>query len=69
MQVIKFERKGTRNSILNALRIDMVAAKMASTNGYAYGAIASTIYIAKGSSADYHYWKTKSLSLAVEMGN
>lgn len=50
-------------------RFEDITSKMAASNGYEHGPIATTIYIAKGSSADYYYWKTKSLSLAIEMGN
>lgn len=40
---------------------------MAETNGFQYGPIASTIYVAKGSSADYYYWKRRSNAIAVEV--
>jgi hypothetical protein len=42
---------------------------MAATNSYAYGPISKVIYVAKGSSADYYYWKKKTIALAVEVGN
>lgn len=41
--------------------------KLAAENDYTYGPIASTIYIAKGSSVDYYYWKFKTKALAVEL--
>ncbi|MBT3982321.1 MAG: hypothetical protein HOE90_13265 [Bacteriovoracaceae bacterium] len=40
---------------------------MAKSNGYRYGQISKIIYVAKGSSADYYYWKTKSLALGIEL--
>jgi len=48
---------------------DRVVNKMAATNGYKAGQISKVIYVAKGSSADYYFWKHRSLSVAVEMGN
>lgn len=41
---------------------------MASTNHYAYGPISEVIYIARGSSCDYYFWKKNTVSLAIEMG-
>lgn len=41
--------------------------KMAKLNGYVYGPIATTIYIAPGSSADYYYWKFGTKSLGIEL--
>jgi carboxypeptidase T len=46
---------------------DLVEA-MARENQYEAGQISTTIYIAKGSSADYFYWKNKSKAIAVEIG-
>lgn len=42
---------------------------MAVDNHYKNGQISKTIYIAKGSSADYYYWKNKTKAIAVEIGN
>lgn len=42
---------------------------MSSSNGYVTGQISKVIYVAKGSSADYYYWKNKSLAIGVEIGN
>lgn len=42
---------------------------MANSNGYVHGSISKTIYVAKGSSADYYHWKNESIALAVEIGN
>ncbi|MBS1958287.1 MAG: succinylglutamate desuccinylase/aspartoacylase family protein [Bdellovibrionales bacterium] len=46
-----------------------VTGKMSETNKYTFGQISKVIYVAKGSSADYYYWKYHSLSLGVEIGN
>ncbi len=49
-------------------KFDDLAAKVASTNSYTYGPIATTIYVAKGSSADYYYWKRQTRAIAIEVG-
>ncbi len=41
--------------------------QLAAENNYTHGPIATTIYIAKGSSADYYYWKYNTQALAVEL--
>lgn len=41
---------------------------MARDNGYEAGQISKTIYVAKGSSADYFYWKNGAKAIAVEIG-
>jgi carboxypeptidase T len=46
-----------------------VTEHMAKTNGYAYGPISEVIYVAKGSSCDYYYWKKKTKALAIEVGS
>lgn len=48
---------------------DQLAKKMAETNNYTYGPISKVIYVAKGSSADYYYWKNHTLAMAVEVGS
>lgn len=40
--------------------------KMARENRYTAGQISTTIYVAKGNSADYFYWKNKTRAIAVE---
>lgn len=40
---------------------------MARENQYTAGQISTTIYIAKGSSADYFYWKKNTQAIAVEL--
>lgn len=41
---------------------------MAQENGYVHGPIATTIYVAKGSSSDYYFWKHNTVSVAMELG-
>lgn len=60
----------TRDPIINSDDLDAfssLAAKLADTNNYTYGSISNTIYVAKGSSADYYYWKHGTRVLAVEL--
>jgi hypothetical protein len=40
---------------------------LSATNGYTHGPISEVIYVAKGSSADYYYWKFGTKALAVEL--
>lgn len=47
--------------------MEALTAKMAATNGYTHGQIPDVVYIAKGASADYYYWKKRALALAVEI--
>ncbi len=51
----------------DAARFHDVAKKMAATNGYQYGQIPHLLYIAKGASADYYYWKYRTFAMAVEI--
>jgi hypothetical protein len=51
-----------------AAKLDGLTLRMAETNGYDHGPIAKVIYVAPGSSCDYYFWKTGSLSVAIEMG-
>lgn len=43
--------------------------KMAATNGYVHGQIPDVIYVAKGSSADFYYWKANMKAIAIEIGD
>jgi hypothetical protein len=47
---------------------DLVQA-MARENQYKAGQISTTIYVAKGSSADYFYWKKNTQAIAVELAD
>lgn len=47
---------------------ETVVAEMSRENNYKHGQISTTIYVARGSSADYYYWKNKTKALAVEIG-
>jgi carboxypeptidase T len=60
----------TRSSIPDEdkVKLHRITQSMAETNDYAYGPISEVIYIAPGSSADYYYWRTRSMSIAVEIG-
>jgi murein tripeptide amidase MpaA len=49
--------------------MEQLAAQMAEPNGYVHGPIATTIYVAKGSSSDYYYWKHNTAAIAMELGN
>ncbi len=40
---------------------------MAEVNHYRVGQISKIIYVAKGSSADYYYWKNRTLALGIEL--
>ncbi len=42
---------------------------MARDNQYTSGQISTTIYVAKGNSADYYYWNQKTRAIAVEIGD
>lgn len=46
-----------------------LANSMARENQYTAGQISKVIYVAKGSSADYYYWKKKSQSFGVELSD
>lgn len=52
----------------SAAHFHEVTRYMADSNRYAYGPISDVIYVAPGSSADYYFWKKKSVSLGIEMG-
>ncbi|RZA12151.1 MAG: hypothetical protein EOP10_31875, partial [Proteobacteria bacterium] len=46
---------------------DSLTERLAASNGYTHGPISEVIYVAKGSSADYYYWKFGTKALAVEL--
>jgi predicted deacylase len=48
---------------------DDLTTRMARTNGFSHGPISKVIYVAKGSSADYYYWKTGTASVAIEVSH
>jgi hypothetical protein len=50
------------NQIYSAL-----ANEMAEENGYEAGQISQVIYVAKGSSADYFYWKYNTVAFGIEL--
>lgn len=47
---------------------DGLANHMAELNRYKTGPIAEVIYVAQGSSADYYFWKNKTLAFGIEIG-
>lgn len=51
----------------DAQTMDDLGQLMAASNGYTVGPISRVIYVAKGSSADYYYWKGRSLSYGIEL--
>ncbi len=53
---------------VSAQKFRELTSHMANSNGYEYGPISDIIYVAPGSSADYYFWKTNSLSLGIEIG-
>jgi hypothetical protein len=48
---------------------DTLGHAMAEGNDYTVGEISRVMYIAKGSSCDYYYWKTRSFSMATEISD
>jgi hypothetical protein len=50
------------------IKFDTLTASMSQTNQYTYGPISEVIYVAPGSSADYYFWKSSSISLGIEIG-
>lgn len=59
----------TRDSVPNESAFNKLTKDMAQFNQYSYGQISKIIYVAKGSSADYFYWKHASRAIASEVGN
>ena len=51
----------------DARNFEYLVNSMAEQNGYAAGQISKVIYVAKGSSADYYYWKNRTIAIAVEL--
>jgi hypothetical protein len=50
-------------------KLDQLTTYMAEANGFEHGDIASTIYVAPGSSADYYYWKKHTMATAIEVSH
>ena len=69
--MIMFPWAYTYNHIPTAdyAKLDALTTRMARTNGFAHGSISETIYVAKGSSADYYYWKKHSMATAIEVSH
>lgn len=49
------------------MNFEYLTKSMAEINKYTPGQISKIIYVAKGSSADYYYWKNKTFALGIEM--
>lgn len=47
---------------------DQAVFDMSRENNYKHGQISTTIYVAKGNSADFYFWKYKTFALAAEIG-
>lgn len=63
-----YTREGI-NDANDLAEFETLTKKMAEQNNYAAGSIADVIYVAKGSSADYYYWKHQTKAIAVEVGH
>ena len=50
-------------------KLHALTKSMAEKNGYEYGPIADVIYLAPGSSADYYFWTSRTMGIAIEIGN
>lgn len=68
-QLILFPWAYTRNSPPreDLTNFEYLTNSMAEVNKYEAGQISKVIYVAKGSSADYYYWKNKTLALGIEL--
>lgn len=53
----------------DAIVMNDLVQDMAKDNQYTAGQISTTIYVAKGSSADYYYWNKQTRAIAVEIGD
>ena len=67
-QMIMYPWAYTRQAPADDPALNSLTKGMASSNHYRYGQISKVIYVAKGSSCDYFYWKFKSKALAIEVG-
>ena len=68
-KMVMFPWGFTRKPINSAdyQKMDQLTKNMAKENRYRQGPISKVIYVAKGSSADYYYWKNSTMALAVEL--
>lgn len=56
-------------SSADARTFEEVAQTMSDANGYGTGQISQIMYIAVGSSADYYYWKHKTIAFGIELSS
>lgn len=68
-QMIMYPWAYTRNSASDVKIFEKLTRAMAEFNGYRCGQISKIIYVAKGSSCDYYYWKHKTIALGIEIGH
>lgn len=66
-QLIMFPWAYTTDAPEDEARYIEITKGMAEKNNYGYGQISRILYVAKGSSADYFYWKNRSISLGIEV--
>jgi hypothetical protein len=68
-KLIMFPWAYTKNSPPkeDEVNFEYLTNSMAEINKYEAGQISKIIYVAKGSSADYYYWKHKTLALGIEL--
>lgn len=68
-KMVMFPWAYTRDNISSAdfNFMDKLTEDMAKENKYRHGPISKVIYVAKGSSADYYYWKNGGVALAIEL--
>lgn len=57
----------TRERTGDDMHFDRVANSMSHSNGYRHGQISRILYPATGSSADYYYWKKRTIAFGVEL--
>lgn len=57
----------TYNKPSDDAKFRSIARSMAETSNYRTGQISEVMYIAKGSSCDYYYWKQNTLAMAIEL--
>ena len=68
-QLVMFPWAYTRDNLATAEQTSFqnLVDHMAEMNKYTAGQISRVIYVAKGSSADYYYWKNQTVAVAVEL--
>ncbi len=57
------------SDVAKRTEMDNLTTGMSQANGYVHGPIATTIYVARGSSSDYYFWKFNTVAVAIELGH